>query len=116
MAPRKTVAQTAADTPGTIPTVAIRDRKVQAAIREGRALEDQIAALKAQLDDKKDLIKALMGDAEIGTVGGVAVVSYRQSVVWSLDQSKLKAEHPEIAQKCLVSKGRRTFKFLGEAS
>ena len=110
--PRKS-APTAAEL-GLRPTVKITDRKVQAAIRQARELQEQIDELGEKLIGHKAVIKKAMGDAEEAYVGGRKVATYITTMRTSMSATKVKQEFPEIAAKCTVTTEVRTFKLLGD--
>ena len=110
--PRKG-APTAAEL-GIRETVTLTDRKVQAAVRKGRELEEQIGHLQEQLTAAKKVIKDAMGDAEEAFVGKRKVATYITSMRTSMSATKVKQEFPEVAAKCTLTQPVRTFKLLGD--
>ncbi|XVV06313.1 hypothetical protein ACQPW3_13355 [Actinosynnema sp. CA-248983] len=81
-----------------------------------RQIEDQRSKLSELRTRLQDRIKTAMGAAEVGTVGGVPVVSHRSVLSIVLDQSDLKARYPEVAEDCLTITEARRFKLLKAAS
>lgn len=97
------------------PAVPLKDRKVQGAVRELRALADQERAIKERRGELERMVKDALGAAEIGTVGGKPVVSYVESIRTSVSATMIKKKYPEIASECSVLTAVRTFKILDES-
>jgi predicted phage-related endonuclease len=97
-------------TPAQRKAVAIKDRSVQAAIRELR----EIGKARAELDERRKAlelkVKHAMADAEEATVGGVKVATYVTSIRSSLSATLVKKAYPEVAAECTVMTEVRTFK------
>lgn len=81
-----------------------------------RQVEEQRAKLAELRTRLQDRIKAAMGTAEVGTLGGVPVVSHKSVLSIVLDQSDLKARYPDVAEDCLTITEARRFKLLKVAS
>ena len=82
-------------------------------LRQVEAQRAKLAALRTSLHNK---IKAALGEVETGTVAGVPVVSHKLVCSISLDQSRLKREHPEIVEACLDITESRRFVLLKAAA
>jgi len=65
-----------------------------AQLRDIRAAEKDLAADRAALEN---LIRAELGPAEAGTIGGVIAVTWRTHTRRSIDTSRLRDDHPELA-------------------
>jgi putative phage-type endonuclease len=75
------------------------------------------AALKAEIDARAERVKALesaimrvMEDAEVATINGEKVVTWKAQTRTSLDTTKLKKEHPEIAEQYAKTSSFRVLK------
>lgn len=84
-----------------------------ASVIDALAEAKERAKLYEQLcDDLEATVKARLGDAEIGTLGGQPVVSYKSAPRQALSQRKLKEEYPAVALACLSNGMVRTFRML----
>ncbi|MBP2325357.1 hypothetical protein JOF56_005742 [Kibdelosporangium banguiense] len=63
-------------------------------------------------DDLAGIIKARMGTAEIGTLGGQPVVSYTQTERIILRDKLVRELHPDVARECEDIIPVRTFRLL----
>lgn len=79
-----------------------------------RRIKARQTRLSKERKEHEAVIKALLTSAnvEVGTVGGVAVVSFSSSLRVALDQSLLKARYPEIAKECAEISEVKTFRLL----
>lgn len=114
--PAQRKAATKATAPAVVPgapePMAIKDRKVQAAIRELRELEERKKADAARGKVLELLVKQYLGAAEEGTIGGVRVVTWKETIRTTLSATLVKKAYPEIARECTVDSLVRTFKLL----
>ena len=81
-----------------------------------KGLVDSPAAVKvreAELAEHKraitEAIQATLGDATVGQVDGTTVVTWRENTVTRIDTKQLKADWPEIADKCTKTTTQRRF-------
>jgi predicted phage-related endonuclease len=105
----------AAPTPARPETPVKLAPNVQRALRELRELRAKRDDLEARITDKTKKIKEAMGTHEEAEVGGVVVVTWKQALRQSIDQTKLKENYPDAAAACLRQTYVRTFKILGDA-
>jgi putative phage-type endonuclease len=70
-------------------------------------LKAQMKALEAQLDSYENSIKAELGSAGIGTVGGEELVHWRSSPVTRIVPDLVRTLHPEIVAEVSVTKPER---------
>lgn len=89
--------------------------KLADSIAQARKLEAQIAKLKAQLTPITAALKAAMGDATTGHIGGKAVFTQAITTRESVDSKNLRLEQPEIAAKYLKTVTVRTYRLEPEA-
>jgi len=108
--PRTRAATTPAVAPGAPEPMAIKDRKVQAAVRELREINDRKIADAARTKVLELVVKQALGDHEEGTIGGAKVVTWKTTIRTSLSATLIKKAYPEIARECTVDSVVRTFK------
>ncbi|MEO6082546.1 MAG: hypothetical protein ABIQ18_05500 [Umezawaea sp.] len=82
-------------------------------LRQVEAQRAKLTVLRTSLHNK---FKAALGEVETGTVAGVPVVSHKLVCSISLDQSRLKREHPEVVEACLDITEARRFVLLKVAA
>lgn len=58
-------------------------------------------------------LKALLGEAEVGTVGGYTV-SWKSATRTGFDQKRLKADHPDLADQYMTETSYRTLRVKGD--
>ena len=75
------------------------------------ALSEQIKSLQGTRDDLDATIMAALGDAEVGTIGGKPVVTWKGSERHTLDQKAFKAAHPALAAEFERTTQVRTLRF-----
>lgn len=80
-------------------------------IAEARRLERLIEKHKAALSPIVAEVKAAMGDAHTGTVGGAVAVTWATTTRQTLDAKALKTEQPEMHQKYVRTTTVRTFRW-----
>jgi len=74
--------------------------------RERAKMYDQLCK------DLEATVKARMGDAEIGTIDGEPMVSFKSTLRQALSQKKLKTHFPLVALACSENGMVRTFRLL----
>lgn len=73
-----------------------------------RQVDEQLSKLKAVRTKLQGKVKAALGAAEVGTVAGVEVVSFKRVTSIALDQSILKTNFPDVHEQCLdITESRR---------
>lgn len=79
-----------------------------------RRIKRKQAKLSQERKEHEAVIKAALvaAGAEVGTVGGVPVVSFSGSLRIALDQNLLKERYPEIAKECSDISEVNTFRLL----
>jgi predicted phage-related endonuclease len=112
MAGRTASPAPATPVPTAIKTIALKDRTVQAAVRELRKIRDDEAGLQERRKELERRVKAAMGDAEEATVAGVKVATYRVVLRQSLSATLVKKAYPEVAAECTVQSEVRPFRLL----
>ncbi|XVV05359.1 hypothetical protein ACQPW3_08185 [Actinosynnema sp. CA-248983] len=80
-----------------------------------RWVEDQLDGLKRFRADVQRTIKLRLGDAEVGTVNGVPVVSYRKALRITLSPRRVRELNPALARECEEITEVRTFLLLDSA-
>lgn len=75
-------------------------------------VQEQIKILSNREDQLKAAICLELQEAEYGTVGGVATVSWKSATRNSFDAKKFEADHPALAQKYKKQSTYRTFRFI----
>jgi hypothetical protein len=83
-------------------------------VAELRRIKAEQARLSAERKTQESLLKAVLiaGGAEVGTLAGVAVVSFTSTLRIALSQKVLKARYPEIAKECSDITEVETFRLL----
>ena len=81
-------------------------------IAELQQVQGNIKILTNREDQLKAAICMQLGDAEFGTVDGVALVSWKTATRNSFDTKKFEAEHPALAQKYKKQSNYRTFRLI----
>ncbi|MGI8310700.1 hypothetical protein [Saccharopolyspora hattusasensis] len=77
-----------------------------------RQVQSKIENLSRMRSDLQDKIKNALGDAEIGTVAGRPVVSWKRTLRVALSQRLVKALHPEVIPECEEITEVRSFRLL----
>jgi len=90
--------------PHAVPLDALENRIAQRAelLKRREALDAEIAAI-------DNAVREALGDAEVGTIAGEVVVTWRDVVTTRIDSTRLRREHPEIAEKVTTSSHSRRF-------
>jgi len=105
--PKKTTSKAAAAAPKDRVSLA----RLGADIDRARVLERKIAALQDELSPIVAKVKAVMGDAQTGTIGRAVVATWATTTRETLAAKDLKAEQPEIARKYTRTTTVRTFRW-----
>lgn len=77
-----------------------------------RATDDQIKVLQDLKSTLRADIETALGDAEVGTVAGEPVITYKFGKRNALDQRALKRAHPEIWASFVAPSETRTFRVV----
>ncbi|WP_433268212.1 hypothetical protein ACQPZF_03655 [Actinosynnema sp. CS-041913] len=97
----------------TVDSIAVDDLASQLDLL--RWVEDQLAGLKKFRAELHRTFKLRLGDIEVGTVGGVPVMTYRRALRITLSQRLVRELHPEIVRECEEIAEVRTFLLLDAA-
>jgi putative phage-type endonuclease len=73
--------------------------------------KNTIAAEQANVDEADSLIMAALGDAEVGTINGEKVVTWKGSTRNSIDTKALKEAHPALAKEFTKATEVRTLRY-----
>jgi predicted phage-related endonuclease len=80
-----------------------------------RWVEGQLDGLKRFRAEIQRAVKLRLGDAEVGTVNGVPVVTYRKALRITLSPRLVREADPELARRCEEISEVRTFLLLDAA-
>ncbi len=79
-------------------------------LSERKRLKAEMAERKEVVDEIENELCAMLGEAEVATVNGTEVCSWKSSVRHSLDTRAFKAAHPAIAKEFEKETPVRTFR------
>lgn len=79
-------------------------------LQDIKAKQAELTELREQLEQT---IKDRLGDAEIGTVDGITVVTWKHTKRTALSQRLLKKLHPKVAAECMETNEIRRFDVIG---
>ncbi len=71
--------------------------------------QERISHFEGVRDAARAEIEEALGNAEIGTVDGVAKITWKRGKTRRLDQRMLKERFPEVHSACVVEQQTRTF-------
>ncbi|MBO0816567.1 MAG: hypothetical protein J2P30_15675, partial [Actinobacteria bacterium] len=84
-------------------------------LAELRDVAAQQAALKARRAELSNAVKAALGAAEEGTVGGQLAVTWRESRPRRVNVERMREDHPALVEQYTEQGSQRTLLIKGEA-
>lgn len=93
-----------------VPTTPVELDELSALLDRLRWIDEQVKKLAAEADELKAAIQDVLGDREVGAVGGRTAVTWFHHLRHTFDQKRFHAENPDVWERYLRVTPYRAFR------